>query len=114
VFVHSGRKVTHTPQRSRSVVAFWHILVLWLEVFGGSPKYASARGISAGDAFHNTGMRTSDGLDGCNPIGLVSREINTRMMNEIYLELSESFASRSPFAENMSRECFMLPIVKCG
>jgi len=36
------------------------------------------------------------------------------MADEIYFEPSESFASKSPFAENMFREWFMLPIVKCG
>lgn len=36
------------------------------------------------------------------------------MADEVYFELSESFASKSPFAEKMFREWFMLPIVKWG
>ena len=42
----------------------------------------------------------------------VSPRVNIGKSNEIYFELSESFASESPFAENMFSEWFMLPIVK--
>ena len=46
--------------------------------------------------------------------GSVSQKVGIGMMNETHFELSERFASKSPFAENTFRECFMLPIVKCG
>jgi hypothetical protein len=88
--------------------------VLWLSIFRESPKYASPRGIPAGDAFHNTWVRTSDSLDGCDPIRSSELKVDLEMTNGIYFELLESFASKSPFAEKMFREWFMLPIVKCG
>lgn len=45
---------------------------------------------------------------------LVSQRVDVGMTNKIYFELSESFASKSPFAEKMFKEWFMLPMVKCG
>ena len=43
-------------------------------VFRGSPKYASPRGISTGDAFHNARVGASDGLDGGDPVRLGESE----------------------------------------
>lgn len=49
-------------------------------------------------------MRASDGLNGSDPVRSGGSNVNNGMMNGIYFELSDSFASRSPFAENILRE----------
>lgn len=82
----------------------WRVFVLWLRTFRGSPKYASPRGISASDAFHNAWVRAGDGLDGGDPVRPSESKGDGGVTNGIYFELSESFASKSPFAEKMFRE----------
>jgi len=74
------------------------------KALGGSPKYASPRSVSTGNALHDAGVRTSDRLDGGDPVGFGELKFGIGTINEIYFELSESFASNSPFAENMFRE----------
>jgi len=112
----AARKEKHprSPAGSRSIFALWCVSTLWFKIFRGSPKYASARGISAGDPFHNVRVRASDGLNGGDPVRSGESKGRCGMTNEVYFELSESFASKSPFAEKMFREWFMFPMVKCG
>lgn len=61
-------KRSRSPAGSRSIFTLWCVSNLWFKVFRGSPKYASARGISAGDAFHNAWVRAGDGLNGGDPV----------------------------------------------
>ena len=110
------RKEKHprSPAGSRSIFALWSAFNLWLKIFRGIPKYASARGISAGDPFHNVWVRAGDGLDGGDPVRSGESKGQCGMKNGVYFELSESFARKSPFAEKIFREWFMFPMVKCG